>query len=129
MYNDAEKAMDSGELEKIDVLRSRFKIGYEEARQTLAAASGDVVAALAAIEKNGAGRKDLMALGAEIADEVKKLVAGGPFRKLRVKYGERLIHESPVALTAAAALAVGLAAVVITKLVVEVDKGEEGAAG
>ena len=127
--------MDSGELEKIDILRSRFKVGYEDARKALAAASGDVVVALAAIEKNsagpreiGAGRKDLMALGAEVADEVKKLVAGGPFRKLRVKYGDRLIHETPVALTAAVALAVGLAAVVITKLVVEVDKGEEGAA-
>jgi len=127
--------MDSGELEKIDILRSRFRIGYEDARKALAAASGDVVTALAAIEKNGAGpreigagRKDLMALGAEVADEVKKLVAGGPFRKLRVKYGDRLIHETPVALTAAVALAVGIAAVVITKLVVEVDRGEEGAA-
>ena len=120
--------MDSGELEKIDILRSRFKIGYEDARTVLAAASGDVVAALAAVEKNGSGRKDLMALGAEIADEVKRLVAGGPFRKLRLKYGNRVIHETPVALTAAAALAVGLAAVVITKLVVEVDKGEGGAA-
>jgi len=119
--------MDSGELEKIDILRSRFKVGYEDARKALAAASGDVVVALAAIEKNSAGRKDLMALGAEVADEVKKLVAGGPFRKLRVKYGDRLIHETPVALTAAVALAVGIAAVVITKLVVEVDKGEEEA--
>jgi len=120
--------MDSSELEKIDILRSRFKVGYEDGRKALAAASGDVVAALAAIEKNGAGRKDLMALGAEIADEVRTLVAGGPFRKLRVKYGDRLIHECPVALTAAAALAVGVAAVLITKLVIEVDKGEEGAA-
>jgi len=65
---------------------------------------------------------------AQAADEVKKLVAGGPFRKLRVKYGDRLIHETPVAFTAAVALAVGLAAVIITKLVVEVDRGEEGAA-
>ena len=120
--------MDSGELEKIDILRSRFKIGYEDARKALAATSGDVVGALAAIERNGAGRKDLMALGVEIADEAKKLVAGGPFRKLRLKYGDRVIHETPVALTAAAALAVGLAAIVITKLVIEVDKGEQGAA-
>lgn len=119
--------MESGELEKIDVLRSRFRIGYEDARKTLAAASGDVVTALAAIERNGAGRKDLMALGAEIADEVKKLVAGGPFRKLRVKYGDRIVHETPIALTAAAALAVGIAAVIITKLVVEIDRGEERA--
>jgi len=128
MYNDAEETMDSGELEKIDILRSRFKVSYEDARKALAASSGDVVAALAAVEKDSIGQRDLLALGAEVADEVRRLISGGPFRKLRLKYGDRIIHETPVALTAAAALAVGLAAVVITKLVVEVDRGEEGAA-
>lgn len=116
------------ELEKIDVLRSRFRMGYEDARKALAESSGDVVTALATLEKGRAGRKDLLALGAEIADEVRKIVSGGPIQRLRVKYGGKVLHESPVALTAAAAAAVGLAALLITKLVIEVDKGEEGAA-
>lgn len=114
------------ELEKVDILRSRFRIGYEDARKALSDASGDVVTALATLEKSRSGRKDLLALGAEIADEVQKVVSGGPIKKLRVKYGGRVLHESPVALTAAAAAAVGLAALLITKLVIEVDKGDEG---
>lgn len=119
--------MDS-ELEKIDAIRSRFKISYEGARKALSAASGDVVEALATIEKNPprSHRLDLLALGAEMADEVQRLVGGG-IRRLRVKYGNKVLTETPVALTAAAALAVGLAAVIITKLVIEVDKSEEEA--
>ena len=117
------------ELAKIDVLRDRFKISYEEARKALNAASGDVIEALAALEKNqpSANRTDLLALGAEMADEVQKLAGSGPIKRLRVKYGNRLITETPVALTAAAALAVGVAAVLISKLIIEVDKGGEGA--
>jgi hypothetical protein len=118
----------SSELEKIDIIRSRFKVGYEEAKDTLKAAAGNVVGALAVLEKRPVNRTDLLALGAEIADEVQKLVGGGPIRRLRVKYGNKLLTETPVALTAAAALAVGVAAVLITKLIIEVDKDEEEAA-
>lgn len=119
--------MDS-ELDKIDILRNRLQVSYEDARRALTATSGDVVGALAALEKECSERKDILALGAEIADEVQKLAAGGPFRRLRVKYGNRLITEQPLALKAAAAVAVGLAAVIISRLVIEVDSGEEGTA-
>lgn len=116
------------ELEKVDTLRSRFRISYEDARKVLDEASGDVVEALVALEKSQAGSTDLLALGAEIADEVQEFVGGGPISKLRVKYGNRLLTETPVALTAATALAVGLAAVLISRLVIEVDKDKEEAA-
>ena len=39
------------ELEKIDVLRERMGVGYEEARHALNAADGDVIKALAHLEK------------------------------------------------------------------------------
>lgn len=117
-----------GELEKIDIPRSRFRIGYDEARDTLNGASGDVVTALATLGKNRGNRTDLLALGAEIASEVQKIVSGGPIKKLKIKYGNKLLHETPVAVTAAVAVAVGLAALLITRLVIEVEKGEEGAA-
>lgn len=116
------------ELEKIDIIRSRFKVGYEDARTALNNASGDVVGALADIEKAQSGRIDLLTLGAELADEVQKLAGGGPIRKLRFRYGNKLITEKPVTLTVAATLAVGLAAILISRLIIEVDKGEEEAA-
>lgn len=116
------------ELEKIDLLRSRFKVGYDDARSALNKADGDVVVALSVLERKRGGRKDLLALGAEIADDFQKAVAGGPIRRLRIKYGNKLLHESPVAITAAAAAAIALAALLITRLVIEVDKDEEGTA-
>ena len=116
------------ELEKIDILRNRFRLGYDEARDVLNGASGDVVAALATLERSRGAKKDLMALGVEIADEMQKILSGGPIKKLRIKYGDKLLHETPVAFTAAAAAAVALAALLITRLVIEVEKGEEGVA-
>jgi len=119
--------MDS-ELEKIEFIRSKFRVSYEDARKALNNASGDIVGALAAIEKEHSDRTGLLVLGVEMADEMRKLANGGPIRRLRVKYGNKLVTETPVALTAAAALAVGFAAILISKLVIEVDKGEEEAA-
>lgn len=116
------------ELEKIDIIRGRFKVSYDAARDALADASGDVVSALAAIEKSESGGSDLLALGAELAEEVQKVVTGGPVRRLRIKYGNRVIVEKPLALTAIATLAVVVAAVLVTKLGVEVDRDEKEAA-
>lgn len=116
------------ELEKIDIIRDRFELSYEEARNALNVAQGDVVTALALIEHNPPKkcRADLLTLGAELVNEVQKLNSK-PIKKLRFKYGSQLIAETPLALTAAAAMVVGIAAVLITKLVIEVDKGEEEA--
>lgn len=115
----------NNELEKIDVIRSRYKVSYEEARNVLSCAEGDLVSALVAIEKSPQSTgTDLLSLGAEMADEVQRLVGSGPISKLRVKYGSKLVAEMPVALTAAAALAVGVAAVLISRLIIEVERGE-----
>ncbi len=109
------------------------KLGLEIGREDTGEASAEVatvgtVPAPAAMDENQAGRKNLLALGAEIINDVRKLVANGPFRRLRVKYGNKLITETPMAMTAAAALAVVVAAVLISKLVIEVDRDEEGTA-
>lgn len=115
------------DIEKIDIIRSRFKVGYEDAAQQLAASDGDVVKALVAFERKNGTRPDLLALGMEMIDEAQRVVAGSPVKRLRIKYGDRTVTDTPVALTAAAALAVGLAAVLISKLVIELVKDEEGA--
>ncbi len=117
------------ELEKIDAIRSRLKVSYADARKALEEASGDVVAALAALEeKNKQAKADLLALAVEMADELHKMASGGPIRKLRIRYGDRTLTELPVALTAAATVAVGLAALLISKIVIEVEKDQGEAA-
>ncbi|MHB1001101.1 MAG: UBA domain-containing protein [Armatimonadota bacterium] len=115
----------NNELEKIDIIRSRFKVTYDEARDALNAASGDLIHALAIIEKGESTGTDLLSIGAEIVDEVQNIISSGSIKKLRVKYGNRVLTEKPVVLKAAAAVAVAIAAILITKLVIEVDKDEE----
>ena len=117
------------ELERIDIIRCRFKVGYDEAAQALAAADGDVVRALIGFEKRNGTRPDLLAIGMEMVDEAKRIAAGSPIKRLRIKYGDRTVTDTPVAFTAAAALAIGVAAVLISKLVIELVKDEEEADG
>lgn len=115
------------ELEKIDIIRTRFKVGYDEAAQELAASGGDLVNALVTLERKNGTRPDLIALGMEMIDEAQRVAAGSPIKRLKIKYGDRTVTDTPVTLTAAAALAVGVAAVLISKLVIELVKDEEEA--
>ncbi len=57
----------------------------------------------------------------EILGEMQKLVSSGRPKSLKVKLGDRTLAEFPVALSASAAFAAGLAAVLLTKLAVEMD--------
>ena len=66
------------EIEKLDVLRERMGIGYEEARVALILAQGDVVKALDNLEKARAGEKqgfDFADHGQGIWDSVKSSMA------------------------------------------------------
>lgn len=113
------------ELQKIDIIRSRFKITYEEAGTALTSAGGDLITALAIVERCAQSDVDLLALGAEVVDEVQKAAGRGPIRKIRIRLGNKILTERSVALTAAATVAVALAAALVTRLVIEVDRGEE----
>ena len=58
----------------------------------------------------------------DLLEDIQKVVSGGRPKKVKVRLGDRVIAEMPVALTAVAAIATGLAAVLLTKLVVEVER-------
>jgi hypothetical protein len=101
-------------------------VSYAVAREALEAADGDVVQALIDLETRQSEQGDLLAVGIELLDDVQKLVEAGGAKKVKVKFGQKIVAEYPVALTAAAAFAVGLAAVIISKATVEIER-EEGA--
>lgn len=106
------------ELEKLDAIRSRMNVSYDEARKALDEAGGDLVQALVNLE----GEKgDLLSVGINLLDDVQKLIESGAPRKLRIKFDGKLVAEYPVALTAAAAVVVGLAALIISKATVEIE--------
>ena len=111
MYND--------ELEKLDTIRKRLDVSYDEAKKALDEADGDVVEALASLEKR---QRDIFTMVAELVDEIGKLLDSTPARKVRLKLGRKVVAEIPVALTAAAGFLLGLAAVFVTKAAVELEK-------
>ena len=111
MYND--------DLEKLDAIRERLDVSYDEARKALVEADGDVVEALASLEKR---QRDIITMVAELMDEIGKLLESTPAKKVRLKLGRKVVAEIPVALTAAAGFLLGLAAVFITKAAVELEK-------
>ncbi len=115
------------DLEKIDAIRARFKVGYAEAAQSLSSAEGDVVNALVSLEKKGGVQANLVAIGMEMVDEAQRIISGAPVKRLRIRYGDRTVTDTPIALTAAATLAIGVMAVLISKLVIQLERGEEGA--
>lgn len=112
----------SVDLSHVDLLRERLHVGYEEARVALEASHGDVVSALARLEKTHPPRTDLLTVGGEIMDEVQRLLDQGAIRRIRVKLGRRTLKEIPVSLTAIGALTVGLAAVLISLFAIELDR-------
>jgi hypothetical protein len=112
----------SVDLSHVDLLRERLHVGYDEARVALEASHGDVVAALARLEKTYPPRNDMLAVGGEILDEVQRLLERGVIRKIRVKLGRRTLKEIPVSLTALGAMTVGLVAVLISLFAIELDR-------
>src|SRR5262249_51310164 len=98
---------------------------YDEAKAALDAAHGDVVSALAQLEKQKSTGVDLADLTADLLDDVRRLLeAGGSIRKVRIKLGDRVIREVPVAVTAIGAILVGLLAVVASRLTIEILRDE-----
>jgi len=69
----------------------------------------------------GACASDALDLVIDLLEDVQKVVTGGRPKMMKIKFGDRVIAEVPVALTAAAAFAAGLTAVLLTKLVIEVE--------
>jgi hypothetical protein len=111
------------ELDKLDAIRSRVSVSYEEAKEALDRAGGDVVAALIDLENRG---RDVLAIATELLDDVQNLLDSGTPKKIRLKLGNRLVKEYPVAFGMAAAFAVGLLAVLVSKASVEIERyGED----
>ena len=84
-------------LNKIDVLRERADISYEQARQALEIHNGSVVDTLVALEQEEKSRREqFFVRGNEVVDKVKELLRKANVTKIRVKQDDRTILELPV---------------------------------
>lgn len=84
------------DLEKIDLLRRRADLSYEEARRLLIEHNHDVVEALIALEKQDRLRRRAQATG-EIVAGLERLWRASKQTKFRLKQNEKTILELPVA--------------------------------
>jgi len=72
--------------------------------------------------KNAASHaSDALDVAIELLEDIQKMVGGGRPKALKVRFGDKTIAHLPIALTAAAAFAAGLAAVLLTKLAIEIE--------
>ena len=115
-------------LNKIDVLRERADISYEQARQALEIHNGSVVDTLVALEQEEKSRREqFFVRGNEVVDKVKELLRKANVTKIRVKQDERTILELPVtagvvgAVVAPELAILAAVAALITKCTVEVE--------
>ena len=111
----------SVDLSKVDQVRERMGVSYEEASSALNEAGGDVVAALTRLEQTK-GPSDLLTVGADLLDEVERLLRAGAIRKIRIRLGSRTLKEIPVSLTAVGAVLIGVLAVLVTRFVIELER-------
>jgi hypothetical protein len=113
--------MSNDEMRLIDELRQRLEATYEEAADALREANGDIVQALAVIERRRRDRGEgLVSISNELIDEIKRLASEGAARRIRVKLGERPVAEISVTFGQAAAVVLSVAALLLSKIVIEV---------
>lgn len=92
-------------LEKIDLIRERLHVSYEQANQALQEAGGDVIQALVNLEKerekeqekNGFEKENVFqARGQELIDKIKSIINKGNVNKIAVKDDDKVLLEIPV---------------------------------
>ena len=64
---------------------------------------------------------DALDVAIDLLEDIQKVFSGGRPRTLKIRFGDKVVAQVPVAMTAAAAIAAGLAAVLLTKLAIEVE--------
>ncbi|MCG9967056.1 DUF4342 domain-containing protein [Pelotomaculum terephthalicicum JT] len=90
-----------GELEKIDILRTRLGVSYKEAKAALDAADGDVLQALINLEeKEHTAGGSFHEKGSEVLGQIKGLFNKNRGYRIKVKQGERTVVEIPASLGA-----------------------------
>lgn len=116
-------------LDKIDLIRERMNVNYEEAKLALDSANWDVVEAIVKIEKDQQTRKEeIFVRGNELVEKVKELLRKGNVTRIRVKQDDKVLVEVPVtagvvgAVLAPQLAVIGAVAALVSKCTVEIEK-------
>lgn len=105
------------DLKAVDTLRERMGVGYEAAIQALDAAQGDVVGALAYLERQQG--ESLSRLTAQVKEGVTRSLQGDTIGVIRWRLQDQVVVETPVALAGVKAVIVGLLSILISSSAIE----------
>lgn len=124
--------MEDINLEKIDIIRQRFGVSYEEAKIALEENNGDLVETLIYMEKNkksfGSSAKDK---GNDLVETIKEIIDKGNVNRIKVKKGRKVLVDIPVNAGIAAGaisilytplLAIGAITAIVAELKIEVER-------
>ncbi len=116
-------------LDKVDLVRERMNVNYEEAKIALESVNWDVVEAIVKLEKDQQNRKEeIFVRGNELVEKVKELVKKGNVTKIKVKQDDKILVEVPVtagvvgAVLAPQLAVIGAVAALVSKCTVEIEK-------
>jgi hypothetical protein len=120
-------------LEKIDVVRDRMNVNYEEAKKALESRDWDLVEALVLLEQEERSHKEeILVRGNELVEKIKALARKGNVTRIRVKQDEKILVEIPVtagvvgALLAPQLAIIGAVAALINRCTLEIERTEPG---
>lgn len=125
------------DLEKVDIVRERTKVSYEEAKEALIKTEGNVVDAIIYIEKKQKNIFDSIEnTGNELIEKIKEIMKMGNVNRIKIKKDDKILLDIPVnagvvggALSIIYApwlFAIGAIAAVVSKVdvIIEKDTGE-----
>jgi hypothetical protein len=109
----------------VDEIRKRLNASYDEALMGLEESDGDMLRALAAIERRRAEQKTAEQSG-ELFGRAIGLAKEGRLRGLRVKLADRPVRDLPLPRGLGGALVGELVSTLLSQLTVELIEGEPG---
>ncbi len=124
--------MEETTLEKIDIVRQRFGVSYEEAKEALDENGGDLVETLIYMEQNKKGFSESFSeKGNDLLETVKGIIEKGNVNRIKIKKGEKILIDIPVTAGVAAGaisviytpiLAIGAVTAIVADLKIEVER-------
>jgi hypothetical protein len=118
--------MASFDMALVDEVRRRLDATYEEALTGLEEASGDLLHALAAIERRRRERHDALD-GGELIGRALGLAREGKLAGLEVKLGDRVVKRLPLPRTTAGAVVGAILAGLVSQLDIDLVTREPAA--
>lgn len=121
------------DLEKVDIVRERAKVGYAEAKDALEKTDGNVLEAIIYIEKNQKTvLNNLSDVSNDFVEAIKDIIKKGNVNRIKIKKDGKVILDIPVSagivgsaigvVYLPALVAVGAVAAVLSKIEVEIER-------